>query len=245
MKRLLPLARGRSPCQRAGRLRRRQQQQHDHHVVDLRRADAAPRQARRRLRPPGARILERPGVAAPRSRTRRASSTGSPSTSRRSSASRKNNVSFLRAPFATILLAGKKPFDFAMEETTITAAAREGDRLLGSLLRREPGRAARQGREEADVDRRPQEPADLRAGGDDRPRLDPAQAAPGEAAARLLGVVGRGVQRRAVGRVPGADPRRADHRGAERRSSRARTAASSDRSTPTRATARCSRRTAR
>jgi len=33
----------------------------------------------------------------------------------------KNNVTFLRAPFATILLAGKKPYDFAMEETTITA----------------------------------------------------------------------------------------------------------------------------
>jgi polar amino acid transport system substrate-binding protein len=32
----------------------------------------------------------------------------------------KSNVSFLRAPFATILLAGKKPYDFAMEETTIT-----------------------------------------------------------------------------------------------------------------------------
>lgn len=32
----------------------------------------------------------------------------------------KKNVSFLRAPFATILLAGKKPYDFAMEETTIT-----------------------------------------------------------------------------------------------------------------------------
>jgi polar amino acid transport system substrate-binding protein len=31
------------------------------------------------------------------------------------------NVTFLRAPFATILLAGKKPYDFAMEETTITA----------------------------------------------------------------------------------------------------------------------------
>jgi polar amino acid transport system substrate-binding protein len=33
----------------------------------------------------------------------------------------KANVTFLRAPFATILLAGKKPYDFAMEETTITA----------------------------------------------------------------------------------------------------------------------------
>jgi polar amino acid transport system substrate-binding protein len=33
----------------------------------------------------------------------------------------KQNVTFLRAPFATILLAGKKPYDFAMEETTITA----------------------------------------------------------------------------------------------------------------------------
>ena len=33
-----------------------------------------------------------------------------------------NNVTFRRAPFATILLAGKKPYDFAMEETTITAA---------------------------------------------------------------------------------------------------------------------------
>jgi polar amino acid transport system substrate-binding protein len=32
----------------------------------------------------------------------------------------KENVTFLRAPFATILLAGKKPYDFAMEETTIT-----------------------------------------------------------------------------------------------------------------------------
>ena len=32
----------------------------------------------------------------------------------------KQNVTFLRAPFATILLAGKKPYDFAMEETTIT-----------------------------------------------------------------------------------------------------------------------------
>ena len=32
-----------------------------------------------------------------------------------------SNVTFLRAPFATILLAGKKPYDFAMEETTITA----------------------------------------------------------------------------------------------------------------------------
>jgi len=32
-----------------------------------------------------------------------------------------NNVTFKRAPFATILLAGKKPYDFAMEETTITA----------------------------------------------------------------------------------------------------------------------------
>jgi polar amino acid transport system substrate-binding protein len=30
------------------------------------------------------------------------------------------NVTFLRAPFATILLAGSKPYDFAMEETTIT-----------------------------------------------------------------------------------------------------------------------------
>lgn len=33
----------------------------------------------------------------------------------------KNEVTFLRAPFATILLGGKKPYDFAMEETTITA----------------------------------------------------------------------------------------------------------------------------
>ena len=32
-----------------------------------------------------------------------------------------SNVTFLRAPFATILLGGKKPYDFAMEETTITA----------------------------------------------------------------------------------------------------------------------------
>jgi polar amino acid transport system substrate-binding protein len=31
------------------------------------------------------------------------------------------NVRFLRAPFATILLAGKKSYDFALEETTITA----------------------------------------------------------------------------------------------------------------------------
>ena len=31
-----------------------------------------------------------------------------------------NNVTFQRAPFATILLAGNKPYDFAMEETTIT-----------------------------------------------------------------------------------------------------------------------------
>jgi polar amino acid transport system substrate-binding protein len=33
----------------------------------------------------------------------------------------KSNVTFKRAPFATILLAGKKSYDFAMEETTITA----------------------------------------------------------------------------------------------------------------------------
>ena len=33
----------------------------------------------------------------------------------------KSNVTFLRAPFATILLGGTKPYDFAMEETTITA----------------------------------------------------------------------------------------------------------------------------
>jgi polar amino acid transport system substrate-binding protein len=33
----------------------------------------------------------------------------------------KQDVTFRRAPFATILLAGKKPYDFAMEETTITA----------------------------------------------------------------------------------------------------------------------------
>jgi len=33
----------------------------------------------------------------------------------------KGNVTFRRAPFATILLPGKKPYDFAMEETTITA----------------------------------------------------------------------------------------------------------------------------
>ena len=32
-----------------------------------------------------------------------------------------SKVTFLRAPFATILLAGKKPYDFAMEETTITS----------------------------------------------------------------------------------------------------------------------------
>ena len=32
----------------------------------------------------------------------------------------KANVTFRRAPFATILLAGTKPYDFAMEETTIT-----------------------------------------------------------------------------------------------------------------------------
>jgi polar amino acid transport system substrate-binding protein len=31
-----------------------------------------------------------------------------------------SNVRFLRAPFSTILLAGKKPYDFALEETTIT-----------------------------------------------------------------------------------------------------------------------------
>ena len=31
-----------------------------------------------------------------------------------------SNVTFHRAPFATILLAGSKPYDFAMEETTIT-----------------------------------------------------------------------------------------------------------------------------
>jgi polar amino acid transport system substrate-binding protein len=31
-------------------------------------------------------------------------------------------IQFLRAPFATILLAGKKPYDFALEETTITPA---------------------------------------------------------------------------------------------------------------------------
>lgn len=33
----------------------------------------------------------------------------------------KSNVTFLRAPFATILLAGSKPYDFALEETTITS----------------------------------------------------------------------------------------------------------------------------
>jgi polar amino acid transport system substrate-binding protein len=33
-----------------------------------------------------------------------------------------SNIQFLRAPFATILLAGKKPYDFALEETTITPA---------------------------------------------------------------------------------------------------------------------------
>jgi polar amino acid transport system substrate-binding protein len=33
----------------------------------------------------------------------------------------KKNVTLLRSPFATILLAGHKPYDFAMEETTITA----------------------------------------------------------------------------------------------------------------------------
>jgi polar amino acid transport system substrate-binding protein len=33
----------------------------------------------------------------------------------------KKNVTLQRAPFATILLAGHKPYDFAMEETTITA----------------------------------------------------------------------------------------------------------------------------
>jgi polar amino acid transport system substrate-binding protein len=33
----------------------------------------------------------------------------------------KANVQFLRAPFSTILLPGNKPFDFALEETTITA----------------------------------------------------------------------------------------------------------------------------
>ena len=32
----------------------------------------------------------------------------------------KVNVTLLRAPFSTILLGGKKPYDFAMEETTIT-----------------------------------------------------------------------------------------------------------------------------
>jgi len=33
-----------------------------------------------------------------------------------------SNIQFLRAPFATILLGGKKPYDFALEETTITPA---------------------------------------------------------------------------------------------------------------------------
>ena len=32
-----------------------------------------------------------------------------------------SNVQFRRAPFSTILLAGSKPYDFALEETTITA----------------------------------------------------------------------------------------------------------------------------
>ena len=108
----------------------------------------------------------------------------------------KSNVTFLRAPFATILLAGKKPYDFAMEETTITP---QRAKVVGFSS---PYFDANQGVLIAKGVKKPTSIADLKSlqtcaqASDDRPRLDPAPAAPGEAAARLLGVVERRLRRR-------------------------------------------------
>ncbi len=121
------------------------------------------------------------------------------------------NVQFVRAPFGTILLPGKKKFDFALEETTITAQRAKVIGFSTPYFDANQGVLVSKGTS-VKHDLRPAVAPDVRAGRDDRPRLHPAQAAPDEEAARLLGVVERRVRRGRGEAVPGADPRRADRR---------------------------------
>ena len=95
---------------------------------------------------------------------------------------------------------GKKKFDFALEETTITAQRAKVIGFSTPYFDANQGVLDPEGPPEAESISRPQVAPDVRAGRDDRPRLHPAQAPPDEEAARLLGVVERRVRRGRGGR---------------------------------------------
>ena len=95
-------------------------------------------------------------------------------------------VVFVRAPFGGLFSPSSKPYDFAMEEATITPAAREGGVVLGAVLRREPGRADPEGPGEADEHRGAEVAPAVRTGDHDGPRVHPAHPSTGKAGARLL-----------------------------------------------------------
>ena len=180
-------------------------------------ADEAVREADRRLRPPGAGLLERPRVGhddqepvglrvLARARDREAARDRPERTS--SSCGRRSG---------RFCSPGKKRYDFALEETTITAQRAKVDRLLDAVLRREPGRArSRRGRREADDhrdlqgrSRRARRPTTTGLGYIQhklRPTKKPLVYSASSSAA-FDAVEAR--------QVPGADPRRADRRLAE------------------------------
>ena len=128
----------------------------------------------------------------------------------------KSNVKLLRAPFGTILLAGKKPYDFAMEETTITAQRAQVIGFSNSYF------DANQGVLIAKSVTKPTSIADLKSLQTCAQaattglswilhKLRPAKQPPS------TGIVARRLRRGCVRRVPGAHPRRPDHRGAGRK----------------------------
>ena len=121
-------------------------------------------------------------------------------------------VEFLRAPFGTLFSPAPRKYDFAFEEVTITAQRKKVVAFSTPYFDANQGVLVSKGTPKLTRIAAAQVPADMRAEGHDRAHLDPEQAAAGQAAARLLGVVDRRVRCGRVGALRRADPRRADRR---------------------------------
>ena len=148
---------------------------------------------------------------------------------------------YVYTPWAKLFAPGHKSFDISFQEATITAQREEDRRLHALVLRREPGRAALEEGDGAALDRRPEEAADLRADRHDRPDVDPAEAAPGEGAARSTSrPPPRSSRCRSAGATRSSSTRRSSR--PRRRRARPGTAASAARSSRTSSTAPCCRR---
>jgi extracellular solute-binding protein (family 3) len=109
-------------------------------------------------------------------------------------------IEFVRAPFGTLFSPAAKKFDFALEETTITAQRAKVVSFSVPYFDAKPGRPHPEGPRGPEERRRPQAAPALRAVPDNRPGLHPAHSAPGEEAARLQ-------QRVAIVRALAMNPR--------------------------------------